>query len=201
MNELEDKNLDSFIWSSTYERYEKNILKDKEDKRLGQWNIDEKKIKNLKYSYVFLKDTGGLIVKKYTIKELFKSGFNKDFNDPNKWCFTFSESKDFFAEYPSVVQGRQYGNSLELDNLKTLTDSEFRARMDQSKNKRSPEGKKKPKTSEINNPVLNELRKLFNEKYKDKKPPNTEIVKGWVARYEQGEDLETIVNSFSLKKN
>ena len=27
MNELEDKNLDSFIWSSTYERYEKNILK------------------------------------------------------------------------------------------------------------------------------------------------------------------------------
>ena len=27
MNELENKNLDSFIWSSTYARYEKNILK------------------------------------------------------------------------------------------------------------------------------------------------------------------------------
>ena len=32
MDELENKNLDSFIWSSTYERYEKNIKKDKEDK-------------------------------------------------------------------------------------------------------------------------------------------------------------------------
>ena len=52
MNELEDKNLDSFIWSSTYERYEKNILKDKEDKKLGQWNLNEDKIKNLKYFYL-----------------------------------------------------------------------------------------------------------------------------------------------------
>ena len=50
MDELENKNLDSFIWSSTYERYEKNILKDKEDKKLGQWNLDGDKIKNLKYA-------------------------------------------------------------------------------------------------------------------------------------------------------
>ena len=44
MDNPENKSKDSFIWSSTYERYEKNILKDKEDKKLGQWNIDEKKI-------------------------------------------------------------------------------------------------------------------------------------------------------------
>ena len=199
MNELEDKNLDSLIWSSTYERYEKNILKDKEDKKLGQWNIDEKKISNLKYSYVFLKDSGGLIVKKFTIEKFEKSGFDKDFKDPNKWCFIFSRSEDFFAEFPTVVQGRQYCNSIEIDNLKRLTDSEVRARLNQSKNINSSESKKKPKKSGINDPILNELRRLFTEKFPEKNLPNVEIVKEWKKRNEEGESLENIINSYVPK--
>ena len=199
MNELEDKNLDSFIWSSTYERYEKNILKDKENKKLGQWNLNEDKIKNLKYSYVFLKDSGGLIVKKYTIEKFEKSGFDKDFSDPNKWCFIFSESEDFFAEYPKVVQGRQYGSSLGLDNLKKLPDNEVRIRLNQSKNINSTEGKAKPKKSGISDPVLNKLAKLFREKFPEKKPPNVEIAKDMKKRYEEGESLESIINSFVPK--
>jgi len=114
----ENKDIDSFIWSTTYERYERNIKKDREDKRLGQWNLHEDKIKNLKYSYVYLKDSGNLIVKKYKIEKFEKSGFDKDFNDPEKWCFIFSESEDFFVDHPTVVQGRQYGSSLEIDNFK-----------------------------------------------------------------------------------
>ena len=49
MNDTKNKNIDGFIWSTTYERYEKYIKKDKEDKKLGQWNLHEDKIKNLKY--------------------------------------------------------------------------------------------------------------------------------------------------------
>ena len=199
MNELENKNLDSFIWSSTYARYEKNILKDREDKRLGQWNFDEDKIKNLKYSYVFLKDSGGLIVKKHTIEKFEKSGFDKDFSDPNKWCFIFSGSEDFFAEYPKVVQGRQYGSSLELDNLKKLPDNEVRIRLNQSKNINSSEGKQKPKTSGVKSPIRNKLSEAWQKIHKDKKLPKAQIVSEWVERCEKGEDAETVVKSYVPK--
>ena len=193
------KNTDSFIWSTTYERYERNIKKDREDKRLGQWNLHKDKIKNLKYSYVYLKDSGNLIVKKYKIEKFEKSGFDKDFNDPKKWCFIFSESEDFFVDHPIRVQGRQYGSSLEIDNFKKPSLNERVARLNQSRNINSSEGKTKPKKSEINNPVLNELAKLFKEKFPGKKPPILPLVKEMLKRHEAGESLEDIINSHILK--
>jgi len=193
------KNTDSFIWSTTYERYERNIKKDREDKRLGQWNLHKDKIKNLKYSYVYLKDSGNLIVKKYKIEKFEKSGFDKDFNDPKKWCFIFSESEDFFVDHPTRVQGRQYGSSLEIDNFKKPSLNERVARLNQSRNINSSEGKTKPKKSEINNPVLNELAKLFKEKFPGKKPPILPLVKEMLKRHEAGESLEDIINSHILK--
>ena len=199
MNSSENKNIDSFIWSSTYERYEKNIKKDKEDKKLGQWPLKDENINKLKYSYVYLKDSGNLIVKKYKIEKFEKSGFDKDFNDPNKWCFIFSESEDFYAEYSKVVQGPQYGNSFELDNLKKLSHEEVVARLNQAKNINSSEGKKKPKKSGINNLVLNELKKLWEKKYPDKKLPKVEIVKEMEKRHSKGESLEDIINSYEPK--
>ena len=199
MANSENKDIDSFIWSTTYERYERNIKKDREDKRLGQWNLHEDKIKNLKYSYVYLKDSANLIVKKYKIEKFEKSGFDKDFNDPKKWCFIFSESEDFFADYPTIVQGRQYGSSLEIDNLKQPSLSERVARLNQSKNVNSSEGKTKPKKSRINDPVLNQLAKLYKEKFPDKKLPNVELVKAMKKKHEEGESLENIVNSLVIK--
>ena len=199
MADSENKDIDSFIWSTTYERYERNIKKDREDKRLGQWNLNEDKIKNLKYSYVYLKDSANLIVKKYKIEKFEKSGFDKDFNDSKKWCFIFSESEDFFADHPSVVQGRQYCNSLEIDNLKKPSLSERVARLNQSKNINSSEGKAKPKKSGINDPVLNQLSKLYKEKFPDKKLPNVEMVKAMKKKHEEGESLENIVNSLDIK--
>ena len=193
------KDIDSFIWSTTYERYERNIKKDREDKRLGQWNLHKDKIKNLKYSYVYLKDSGNLIVKKYKIEKFEKSGFDKDFNDPKKWCFIFSESEDFFVDHPIRVQGRQYGSSLEIDNFKKPSLNERVARLNQSRNINSSEGKTKPKKSEINNPVLNELAKLFKEKFPGKKPPILPLVKEMLKRHEAGESLEDIINSYIPK--
>ena len=195
MNNSENKDIDSFIWSTTYERYERNIKKDREDKRLGQWNLHEDKIKNLKYSYVYLKDSANLIVKKYKIEKFEKSGFDKDFNDPKKWCFIFSESEDFFADHPTIVQGRQYGSSLEIDNFKKPSLSERVARLNQSKNVNSSEGKAKPKKTGINDPILNKLAKLFKEKFPEKKPPNIQIVKDMIKRHKEGESLEDIINS------
>ena len=199
MNDIKNKNIDGFIWSTTYERYEKYIKKDKEDKKLGQWNLHEDKIKNLKYSYVYLKDSGNLIVKKYKIEKFEKSGFDKDFNDPKKWCFIFRESEDFFVDHPTVVQGRQYCNSLDMDNLKKPSLSERVARLNQSKNINSSEGKKKPKKSGINDPVLNQLAKLYKEKFPEKKPPNIQIVKDMIKRHKEGESLENIINSLVSK--
>jgi len=199
MNSSENKNIDSFIWSSTYERYEKNIKKDKEDKKLGQWPLKDENINKLKYSYVYLKDSGNLIVKKYKIEKFEKSGFDKDFNDPNKWCFIFNESEDFYAEYPKIVQGPQYGNSFELDNLKKLSHSEVVARLNQSKNVNSSEGKTKPKKSGINDPVLNQLAKLYKEKFPEKKLPSVAIVNEMLKKHQEGESLENIVNSYKSK--
>ena len=199
MDNPENKSKDSFIWSSTYERYEKNIKKDKEDKKLGQWPLKDENINNLKYSYVYLKDSGNLIVKKYKIEKFEKSGFDKDFNDPNKWCFIFNESEDFYAEYPKIVQGPQYGNSFELDNLKKLSHSEVVARLNQSKNVNSSEGKTKPKKSGINDPVLNQLAKLYKEKFPEKKLPSVAIVNEMLKKHQEGESLENIVNSYKSK--
>ena len=201
MNSSENKNIDSFIWSSTYERYEKNIKKDKEDKKLGQWPLKDENINKLKYSYVYLKDSGNLIVKKYKIEKFEKSGFDKDFNDPNKWCFIFNESEDFYAEYPKIVQGPQYGNSFELDNLKKLSHSEVVARLNQSKNVNSSEGKTKPKKSGINDPVLNQLAKLYKEKFPEKKLPIPKIVNEMVKKHQEGESLEKIIDDHIPSKN
>ena len=199
MNNSDNNNIDSFIWSTTYERYERNIKKDREDKRLGQWNLHEHKIKNIKYSYVYLKDCGNLIVKKYKIEKFEKSGFDRDFNDPKKWCFIFSESEDFFADHPTIVQGRQYGSSLEIDNFKKPSLSERVARLNQSKNVNSSEGKAKPKKSGINDPVLNQLAKLYKEKFPEKKLPSVTIVNEMVKRHKEGENLEDIVKNFIIK--
>ncbi len=46
-------NLDSLIFSVTYENYQKNILKDKENKTLGQWQLSDKIVEKLKYAYVY----------------------------------------------------------------------------------------------------------------------------------------------------
>ena len=68
-----------------------------------------------------------------------------------------------------------------------------------SKNVNSSEGKTKPKKSGINDPVLNQLAKLYKEKFPEKKPPNIQIVKDMIKRHKEGESLENIINSLVSK--
>ena len=46
----------------------------------------------LKYAYVYLKDSDQMIVKKYYI--------NHFVAEEDKWCFIFDKSEDVFFEYP-----------------------------------------------------------------------------------------------------
>ena len=101
--------------------------------------------------------------------------------------------------YKRQVQGRQYGSSLELDNLKKLPDNEVRIRLNQSKNINSSEGKQKPKTSGVKSPIRNKLSEAWQKIHKDKKLPKAQIVSEWVERCEKGEDPEAIVKSFVPK--
>ena len=78
-------NLDSLIFSVTYENYQKNILKDKENKTLGQWQLSDKIVEKLKYAYVYLKDSSGMIVKKYTIEKFEKSSLSKGYDNSEKY--------------------------------------------------------------------------------------------------------------------
>ena len=115
--------------------------------------------------------------------------------------FIFSESEDFFADQPRIVQGRQYGSSLEIDNFKKPSLSERVARLNQSKNVNSSEGKTKPKKSEINDPVLNQLAKLYKEKFPEKKLPSVTIVNEMLKKHLEGESLEKIIDDHIPSKN
>ena len=168
-------NLDSLIFSVTYENYQKKILKDKENKTLGQWKLSDKIAEQLKYAYVYLKDSNGMIVKKYTIEKFEKSNLSKGYDNSEKYCFIFKDSKDLFFQYPhDPVQARHYRSSVELDQLPNLMDSEIQSRLKQSKLKKSDASFTK-KTTDVFEPIKEQLVKIRNEKFSDKKMPPAEI--------------------------
>jgi hypothetical protein len=59
-------------------------------------NLKKKYLNIIKYAYVYLTDSNGMIVKKYKIDK-----FEKDKTE--KYSFIYSESKDFFIQYPFGV--------------------------------------------------------------------------------------------------
>jgi hypothetical protein len=48
---------DSLVFSVHWDNYQNNILHDKSDRTLGAWEITLEKQKDLKYAYVFLKNS------------------------------------------------------------------------------------------------------------------------------------------------
>ena len=79
------------MFSVTYENYEKNILKDKENKTLGAWSISYEMTQELKYAYVYLKNSEKMIVKKYEIERFERSNVSKGYKDEDKQCFIFKK--------------------------------------------------------------------------------------------------------------
>lgn len=55
------------------------------------------------------------------------------------------------------------------------------------------------KKSGLNDPVLNQLAKLYKEKFPEKKLPNIQIVKDMIKRHKEGESLENIINNHISK--
>jgi hypothetical protein len=129
---MENKNFinkDCMVFSVLYELYERNIKNGTPNNKLGVWGIEEKYLNIIKYAYVYLTDSNGMIVKKYKIDK-----FEKDKTE--KYSFIYSESKDFFIQYPfGVVEKHHYRLCSELDNEEVLDTQEVNLRLDKSRNK------------------------------------------------------------------
>ena len=69
---MKNSNLDSLIFSVTYENYIKNISIDKPDKKLGKWSLSEQMIMQIRLAYTYLKDSDQMIVKKHYIDKFEK---------------------------------------------------------------------------------------------------------------------------------
>ena len=187
--------VDSIVFSVTYENYIKYILKDKPEKKVGEWDIEDHKINLLKFGYTYLKDSDQMIVKKYYIDSFEKQG-------DGKYCFYFSKSEEIFFEYPhSRVQARHYRNSIDLEKCDKLSENEIKNRLEKSKNIRSEASTSKTKTSAILEPAKEELAKIRNEKFKDQPLPTAEQARELIKRVEKGEDADAVVTEFYLEKN
>ena len=187
--------VDSIVFSVTYENYIKHILKDKPEKKVGEWDIEDHKINLLKFGYTYLKDSDQMIVKKYYIDSFEKQG-------DGKYCFYFSKSEEIFFEYPhSRVQARHYRNSIDLEKCDKLSENEIKNRLEKSKNIRSEASTSKTKTSAILEPAKEELAKIRNEKFKDQPLPTAEQARELIKRVKKGEDADAVVTEFYLEKN
>jgi len=191
---MNNSNLDSLIFSVTYENYIKNISIDKPDKKLGKWSLSEQMTIQIRFAYTYLKDSDQMIVKKHYIDKFEKL-------DDGKYCFYFSRSEDIFFEYPHArVQARHYRNSIELENCSRLTEDEIKIRLSKSKNIRSEASTSKTKNSGTIEPAKEELVKIRNEKFKDKPLPTAEEARILIDRVKLGEDADAVVTEFYLDK-
>ena len=188
--------VDSIVFSVTYENYIKYILKDKPEKKVGEWNIGDHMTNLLKFGYTYLKDSDQMIVKKYYIDSFEKQG-------DGRYCFYFSKSEDIFFEYPySRVQARHYRRSIDLERCNRLSENEIKMRLEKSKNIKSEAStSKKLKKSGVFEPTKEELTKIRNEKFKDQPLPTAEQARKLIERVENGEDADAVVTEFYLEKN
>ena len=191
---MKNSNLDSLIFSVTYENYIKNISIDKPDKKLGKWSLSEQMTMQIRFAYTYLKDSDQMIVKKHYIDKFEKL-------DDGKYCFYFSRSEDIFFEYPHArVQARHYRNSVELENCSRLSEDEIKIRLSKSKNIRSEASTSKTKNSGTIEPAKEELVKIRNEKFKDNPLPTAEEARILIERVKLGEDADAVVTEFYLDK-
>jgi len=191
---MKNSNLDSLIFSVTYENYIKNISIDKPDKKLGKWSLIEQMTVQIRFAYTYLKDSDQMIVKKHYIDKFEKL-------DDGKYCFYFSRSEDIFFEYPHArIQARHYRNSVELENCSRLSKDEINIRLSKSKNIRSEASTSITKNSGTIEPAKEELVKIRNEKFKDNPLPTAEEARILIERVKLGEDADAVVTEFYLDK-
>ena len=189
---------DSLIWSINFENYEKDILKDKDNRTLGEWHIKDENINNIKYAYAYLTGSGQMLVKKFWIEKFVHSDVEKGYQNPDKYCFVFSKSEDIRILYSGVpVQGRQLQTSDEMDKMKVIDESDVDWRFKQSSGElqnRYAHKTKKQMTSK------DYLVKSKVEDFPDKSLPNVKIAKKLIERVDNGESAKDVLESFYKKK-
>ncbi len=192
------------MFSVNYENYQKNILSDRENRTQGSWKISPEMVGELKYAYVYLKNSEQMIVKKYEIEHFERNDTSKGYNDEDKQCFVFKKSEDVFFEYPyDVVQGRHYRNDEEMDALPRLDKGEVERRLEYSRTaKSSSESNRKDRRGRtgITQDAQVRLRDLFKKEYSHRKMPHFEISAKMIATVEKDpeQDLNALLDEHYL---
>ena len=128
-----EENFDAFIFSCDWDNYQNNILKDKENKTVGEWSLDREKVKNVKYAYAYLTASDKTVVKKFHGLKWEDAQIDKGYRFDWKLCFTFTHSEDVFFEWnKDPVQAPRYVSSSELDNLPRLNEDEIKVHLRKS---------------------------------------------------------------------
>ena len=128
-----EENFDGFIFSCDWDKYQDNILIDKESKTVGAWSLDREKIKQVKYAYAYLTNSDKTVVKKFHIDKWEDAQKDKGYAEDWKLCFVFSHSEDVFFEWnKDPVQAPRYVSSSELDNLPRLNEDEIKVHLRKS---------------------------------------------------------------------
>lgn len=201
------KTKNSLIYSVSYENYQNKILTDKENKTQGSWNISPEMIGELKYAYVYLKNSEKMIVKKYEIDHFELNNTSKEYNNKDKQCFIFKKSENAFFEYPyGFIQGRHYRNDKDLDNLPRLEQSEVDRRLENSRTIKSQSEinrKEKRNQTGIKQESQMRLRDLFKDEYSHRKMPHFEISKQMceAADKDLEQDLNALLDEHYLKED
>ena len=189
---------DSLIYSIYFENYEKNILKDKEDRTQGEWHIKDENIKNIKYAYAYLTGSGQMLVKKFWIEKFVHSDVEKGYQNPDKYCFVFSKSEDIRILYSGApVQGRHLQTSDEIDKMKIIDESDIEWRFQQSsgelQNRYAHKTKKQMTSRDF-------LIKSKVEDFPDMPLPNVKFANELIERVDNGESAKDVLESFYKNK-
>ena len=201
------KTNNSLIFSVSYENYQNMILIDKENKTQGSWDISPEMIGELKYAYVYLKNSEQMIVKKYEIENFELNDATKEYNYVRKQYFIFKKSEDVFFQYPfSSIQGRHYRNNEEMDNLPRLDQSEIDRRLENSSTtKTQSETNRKVKRNQTGIKQESQIRlmKLWKLEYSDRKMPHFEIAKQMCDTVDKDpeQDLNALLDEHYLKED
>jgi hypothetical protein len=197
----------SLVYSVSYKNYQSKILIDNENMTQGSWKISSEMIRELKYAYVYLKNSEHMIVKKYQI-DFFELNDNaKGYDNENKQCFVFRDSEDVFFEYPfATIQGRHYRNNEEMDVVPMLDKGEIVRRLELSKNiATTSESNRKEKRNQtgIKQEAQIRLMQLFKEEYSNRKMPHFEVSKKMIKTIKEDseQDLNALLDEHYLSED
>ena len=201
------KTKNSLIYSVNYENYQNVILTNKENMTQGSWKISPEMIGELKYAYVYLKNSEKMIVKKYEIEHLELNDTSKGYEDEDKQCFVFKKSENVFFQYPhGIIQGRHYRNDEDLNNLPRLDQSEIDRRLENSRKihtQSETNRKEKRNQTGIKQESQMRLMKLWKLEYSDRKMPHFKTSKQMCETVDKDpeQDINALLDEHYLKED